>query len=68
MNDELEIMWNETVMVQIEVLPRNLSGGTEGNHVERRSGESVSRPSFGPGISRVQVESFTLASSLGRSG
>jgi hypothetical protein len=54
MNNELERIWKEAVVVQIEVLSRHLPGRTEKNHEKLQSGYPFSVPAFDPGTSRIR--------------
>jgi hypothetical protein len=53
MNNELEWIWNETVVTKFKVLSRDLSEGTEKNH-KPRSGKQVSGSRLEPGTSRIR--------------
>jgi hypothetical protein len=48
-------MWNEEVVAQFKVLVRHLRGETEVNNEVPQSGQSMFRPRFKPGGSRLQV-------------
>jgi hypothetical protein len=57
-DDRLET-GNESSCSLIEVLFRYLSGETKENYDKRKSREAVSRSSFEPSTSRIQIRSFT---------
>jgi hypothetical protein len=61
MNDELlEKTWKEAAMVQFQVISQNWPGGTERNHEEPQSGQSVSQARLESDINRIQVGMLSL--------
>jgi hypothetical protein len=56
-NNELDMMWNESIMACLKVLYRHSLGETEGNH--EKSEYSAFQPRFEPAAFQIQVRSVT---------
>lgn len=60
--NDLEKVWYETFVTQLQILSQNMSGGTEENQENHEN--NVSRPRFEPVISQIQVIRFAAGTNL----
>jgi hypothetical protein len=67
-NNELGGMWKESVVVQLKVLPRHLSGGAEDTPSISLPGKLVFGPRFEAGTSRLHSRCTDYSTSTARSG